>query len=241
MLKEAIQYIVNLSAPHIQEIDRETYSDKVLHRVSHNPKADPIRLNTLTSLIDYIRSGVDQFGEKTIIHVQSPTRVQMYSALDYDRERETLAEVNALIPAFTFDQFMDHEKFCIALQSKCVDTMDRALLLKFAGTVEAGSVAEYGDDGISQKATVKTGITTKTEAIVPSPAVLAPYRTFTEIEQPASSFIFRMKQDKYDGIQCAIFEADGGAWKNVAVECIKMYLWTALADMIEGGSFVIIS
>ena len=32
-----------------------------------------------------------------------------------------------------------------------------------------------------------------------------------------------MKEDKYDGVQCALFEADGGAWKLKAMENIKEY------------------
>lgn len=42
--------------------------------------------------------------------------------------------------------------------------------------------------------------------------------------QPESQFVFRMKEDKYDGVQCALFEADGGAWRLVAMENIKEYL-----------------
>ena len=141
---------------------------------------------------------------------------------------------------FNFNNFIDHETFCINLQSKFIDDerTDRALLLKFAGTVEAGSVSEYGDDGISQKATIKTGIASKDEALVPSPAFLRPFRTFIEVEQPCSSFIFRMKQDKYNGIQCALFEADGGAWKIYAMDSIKAYLVKELEGM---DNFVIIS
>ena len=41
--------------------------------------------------------------------------------------------------------------------------------------------------------------------------------------QPESQFVFRMKEDKYDGVQCALFEADGGAWKLKAMENIKEY------------------
>ena len=240
MIKNALQYIINLSAPTIHEIHGETYSDKALHRITHNPKADSLKLNTLSSLIEYIKSGVDGVGEETrmIIHIQSPTRVVVCSSLDNDREREYLCEVNAPIPSFNFGTFIDHETFCINLQSKFIDTLDRALLLKFAGTVESGSVAEYGDDGVTQKATVKTGIASKEEALVPSPAELMPFRTFVEVEQPVSSFIFRMKQDKYNGIQCALFEADGGAWKNSAMIAIKKYLADELSEF---KNFVIIS
>jgi len=175
-----------------------------------------------------------------IIHVQSPTKVQMYSELDYERKREYMVEVNASVPEFRFNQFTDHEPFCINLQSKFIDAAetDRALLLKFAGTVESGTVAEYGDDGVTQKATVKTGIASKGEAIVPNPVLLQPYRTFVEVDQPYSQFIFRMKQDKYDGIQCALFEADGGAWKISAMAAIKAYLEEQL-EGIEG--FIVIS
>ena len=239
MLKSFIQYIVGMAEPHIQSIDGETYSDKQLHRIQHIPYANSIGMNTLSSLIDYIKSGIDMFGGKMIIHVQSPTRVAMYSALDVERNRENIVEVNAQIPEFRFNQFTDHESFCIGVQSKFVDDphTDRALLLKFAGTVEAGSVAEYGDDGISQKATVKTGIASKGDAIIPSPIKLKPFRTFVEVDQPVSDFVFRMKDDRC-GVQCALFEADGGAWKIGATEAIKAYL----VKELEGfDNFVIIS
>ncbi len=240
MLKEAIKYITELATPSIHNIDGQTYSDKDLNRISYIPRARSIEMNTLSSLIDYIKSGVDVFANEMIIHVQSPTRVALYSSLDVERVREYVVEVNANVPDFNFGRFDNHESFCIGVQSKFIDDpqTDKALLLKFAGTVEAGSVAEYGDDGVSQKATVKTGIASKGEAIIPSPAILKPFRTFVEVEQPISSFVFRMKDDRCGGIQCALFEADGGAWRIEAMESIKAYLADALKDYTN---FVIIS
>lgn len=222
MIKEALQYIVNLSKPEITMVDGIPYCDKDLDRISFNPKADRILFTTLSSLVEYLKSFRDEMDDKMIVHVTSPTKVRVYSGLDYERKRECIAEVEALLPTFRFDTYIDHESFCIGLQSKFVDTTDRALLLRFAGTVESGSVAEYGDDGITQKATVKTGIASKSDAIVPNPVVLAPFRTFIEVKQPASSFIFRMKGDS--SISCALFEADGGAWKLEAMDAVKNYL-----------------
>ena len=240
MLKSFIQYIVGMSAPIVQEINGETYSDKQLFRISHIPYAREITMNTLSSLIEYIKSGVDTFGGKMIIHVQSPTQVSMYSALDVERKREDIVEVRANVPEFSFNRFDNHESFVIGVQSKFVDDpdTDKALLLKFAGTVEAGTVAEYGDDGVSQKATVKTGIASKGDAIIPSPARLKPFRTFVEVDQPISSFIFRMKDDRCGGVQCALYEADGGAWKISAMEAIKAYLVRELEGF---DNFIIIS
>ena len=241
MIKEALQYLVELGKAEEHIINGDTYSDKPLHRIDmYIPKANAIEMHTLTSLIDYIKSGVDEMANKMIVEVASPTKVNLYSQLDYNRDREKLVSVSARVPEFSFNNFMDQEKFCINLQSKFIDDpqTDRSLILKFAGTVEAGTVAEYGDDGITQKATVKTGIASKGDAIVPNPVKLRPYRTFLEVEQPISEFIFRMKQDKYDGINCAIFEADGGAWQIAATKAIKEYLQFELADMPQ---FTVIS
>ena len=223
MIKKAIEYIVGLRAPEVREIDGQTYSDKELYRVNHNPKADAIELNTLSSLVDYIESDYDEHG-KLFVHVVSPTMVKVYSALDNDRCRENAVNVIALVPGFNFNNYMGHEEFCINLQSKFINSPERALLLKFAGTVEAGTIAEYGDDGVTQKATVKTGITSKQEALVPSPIALQAYRTFIEVEQPTTEYIFRMRQGMNGGVQCALFEADGGAWKIDAMKAIKEFL-----------------
>lgn len=145
---------------------------------------------------------------------------------------------SARVPGFEFDRFVEHEKFCINLQSKFIPSDDRELILKFAGTVEAGSVSEYGDDGVTQKATIKTGLASKGDAIVPNPVCLRPYRTFLEVEQPESAFVFRMKQDSYGSVMCAIFEADGGAWKMDATQAIKEYLQRELDGMPQ---FTVIS
>lgn len=242
MIRKALEYIVGLSEAKVQEIGGEIYSDKPLHRIDdYFPKAAKFEMSTLSSLVDYIKAEVDEMEEKMIVQVVSPEEVVLFSQLDANREREYLVKVKAQIPSFMFDRFIDHETFCINVQSKFLNDpeTDKALLLKFAGTVENGSVAEYGDDGVTQKATVKTGIASKNDAIVPNPVKLRPYRTFVEVEQPVSEFIFRMKQDKnYGGVQCAIFEADGGAWKNAAMKNIKSYLEYELADR---NQFIVIA
>lgn len=231
MIKEALQYIVGLKEPVIKEINGQTYSDKDLERISYIPYAKALPMSTLTSLVEYIKSNTDKLPEKLLVHVVSPTQVFLSGNLNGERRREYIAEVNANLPEFRFGSFTDSEEFCIALQSKFLDNEDRALVLKFAGTVEVGTVQEYGDDGVSQKAAVKTSIASKTEAIVPNPVTLAPYRTFHEVKQPESKFIFRMRSEL--GVQCALFEADGGAWKAVAMENIKAYLKESLKDYTD--------
>lgn len=245
MIKKALEYLVGLGEAHIREIKLpdgtvQTYSDKPLNRLSKNiPIADSIRMGTLSSLVDYIKAHIDSMADKMIIQIASPGEVLLFSQLNENREREYLVKAEAQIPDFRYGSFIEHEEFCINVQSKFVSDpeTDKDLLLKFAGTVENGTVAEYGDDGITQKATVRQGIASKKEAIIPNPVKLRPYRTFIEVEQPASEFIFRMKDS--NGICCALFGADGGAWKNVAMKNIKNYLEHELEGFKE--QFTVIS
>ena len=249
MIRKALEYLVSLGEAHVREVKLpdgavQAYSDKPLTRLSkHIPMAEPIEMNTLTSLVDYIRAGVDTMAEKMVIHVVSPEEVQLFSMLNEERDRECMVKARAQVPSFRYESFMGHEEFCISVQSKFIDDpddpeTDKALLLRFAGTVENGSVAEYGDDGVTQKATVRQGIASKADAIVPNPVRLRPFRTFVEVEQPCSSFIFRMKES-HGVVSCALFEADGGAWKNAAMRGIKEYLERELAD--SRGQFTVIS
>lgn len=238
MIREALEYIVGLNAPGIEEIGGEVYSDKCLTRIDHNPKADALHMGTLTGLVEYIKAGIDEMQDRMIIQVVHPLEVRLVSCLDYDRIREELVRVEGSVPDFVYGQYMDHESFLVALQAKFIQNNDRDLLLRFAGTVENGTVASYGDDGVSQKATIKKGIASKEDCLVPNPVSLRPFRTFMEVEQPESQFIFRMKDDDRGGVRCAIFEADGGAWRNSAMGNIKDYLTHELEGLRQ---FTVIS
>ena len=69
MLKEALKYIIDLSKPTIETINGQTYSDKALHRINHNPKATAIKLNTLSSLIEYLDKGNDVCELPMFVHI----------------------------------------------------------------------------------------------------------------------------------------------------------------------------
>lgn len=224
MIKEAIDRILQLGAPNIEEINDRCYTDKPLQRIDDELTATPFVVHTLTGLVDYIKTMPDMnTGVKYMIRVSDPTHVELISELNGDRKREQLVNVVMEPPLFPFGKFINSEEFIINVQSKFVDDADRALVLKFAGNVKCGTVSEYGDDGVGQKATIKRGVASLQQVEVPNPCTLRPYRTFTEVKQPASSFIFRVK-DYDDSVAFGLFEADGGAWKNAAMDNIAAYL-----------------
>lgn len=118
------------------------------------------------------------------------------------------------------------EEFNIMLQSMFIDDADRNLVLDFASHLKIEKGAEVQDNGISQMATVRDGVASLAQAKTPNPVTLRPYRTFNEVEQPASQFIFRINKLA----NLALFEADGGKWKLEAVESIANYLKNELAS-----------
>lgn len=135
MIEKALKYVVGLKAPFLQEINGKIYSDKDMYMVEHERYANYITLSTLSSLVEYIKSGVDTMKGNMIVHVESPTSVKVFSQLDNDRLREEVVRVSARLPRISVNEYAERENFNIALQSKFVGNEDRDLLLKFVGTV----------------------------------------------------------------------------------------------------------
>lgn len=112
----------------------------------------------------------------------------------------------------------------IGLQSRFVSTPDLVETLKLASNLTASTVAQAEDDGISQRTAVKQGVFLKDNVTVKARVKLKPYRTFREVDQPASEFIFRLRSRDGAVPECALFEADGGQWKLDAVLTIQTWL-----------------
>ena len=237
MLREALSYIVGLgnNAEKVQvlEICGETYANKHLERYGAPKRANAIEASSLSSMVDYITECADEFpeGRKMVIWIVNPETVHLMSTLDREREREHLFTSKAEISQYRFDYWYDQERFMIEIQSNFVQSADRDILVKFAGNVEQKNNATYSDDGKTQVATMSTGVASKSDVIVPNPVYLAPYRTFQEIEQPFSNFVFRMGDKVVPAF--SLIEAEGGLWKNEAVNRIKEYFRKVLEGMPE--------
>lgn len=113
---------------------------------------------------------------------------------------------------------------------------DRDTLLEFIGKYKESNDTIANDDGITQGATIKVGAGTVQDVKVPNPVKLMPFRTFTEVAQPESEFIFRMST----GMQGALFEADGGKWRLDAFTNIKDYFEKQLGKYISAGIVVVL-
>ena len=244
-IKQAIEFIANLAVkaehPEVVKIAGKEYCTKSLTRYDKPPMAEPIKATTLTSLVDYIKESRHELRERMIIQVVSATEVRLYSGLLPERDRETLFEVNALLPHFEYGREYEQEAFLVSMQACFAPNDDRAAVTILASNIVNTQQATYCDDGISQQAVNKTGITTKDTALVPNPVKLIPYRTFLEVDQPASEFVFRIREGHGGAPLFKLVAADGGLWKSQAVDNVKHFLVEALADIPDREQITIIA
>ncbi|WP_144940163.1 hypothetical protein [Paenibacillus sp. 32O-W] len=235
MIKEALQYIVEAFSVETHFIDGQTYSNQRLHLIPE-PTPTTLVVHNLSGLVDYIKGNYDKLAN-VLIQVESPTEVNVFSSYNGNMDRNRYLQARALLPSIPFERFLDVEEFNILLQSCFVPNDDRAALLQVVGNVKEENVATIGDDGVSQQVTAKAGVATVAPVKVPNPVFLKPYRTFVDIAQPESQFVFRMQK----GPVAALFEADGGAWKLDAIHSIRDHLAKELEDQVKSKQVTIIA
>ena len=181
---------------------------------------------TLNGLIDYIKEDVEgvlpsKYEERLILHVVDYRTVRLLShPSENQRERHVIAECVATLPSIQFGSYIDTERFITMLLSNFIDTEARESLFKVLKSMTKEQNCNTADDGVSQVVTVRQGITTAANVTFKNPVPLKPIRTFTEVEQPESNFTLRINEEAC----AALYEADGGAWKNEAVANIRDYL-----------------
>ena len=212
------------------ERDGLLFTNKTLRPVFHDPRVEPIQLHSLTGLVDFLKADIDKLSkEKLLLHVVSPGLVNMIdNARGPIMARDIWAQASIDPNAFKFNQKYDAESFHIALQALFVDNEDRKKVLQIVGTIKSEAAVTSLDDGVQQKVETKRGLVLGTGSeTIPNPVELEPWRTFREVAQPSSFFVFRA----HDGPAFALYEADGAAWKLEAMQSIKAWLAEQLPDI----------
>lgn len=249
LTKDALEYAVRLAVEKevIYQEQGKTYYDSAkatLKELDGIKYAEPLTVRTLTSLVSFLKEKFDnetdvdgsKIFKPLLVQIQSPTQVKVLSQLDADRKRECLIQAEAQLNQFNYGRFMDSEKFIINILSLFIRDDNSEMVREYASAIRIEGGSDLTDNGVSQTATVKTGAATVEKVKIPSPVELRPYRTFLEIDQPTSPFVFRI--DKLG--DCALFEADGGMWRHVAVESLVEYLSQELQEEISEGYLSII-
>lgn len=161
----------------------------------------PVRysVDTLEALVKLIRTeGVAQ-ASLLYVRVDSARRVVVdstYTGRDYAQySRLPLYEAVSDVPSISVNQYMSQEHAVIELQSLYAVTDDRDYLLALLSRIDVNQGVSSVDNGISQEVSVKTGAVLKEQQTVQPIVHLQPYRTFLEVEQPASDFLLRLDKE----------------------------------------------
>ncbi|CAG36754.1 hypothetical protein [Desulfotalea psychrophila] len=218
-----IEKIEEMSKPNFREESGVVLSNKRLHRLAR-PLAMGLEVHSLQAIADYANNLTEE-GVAFVVNVLSPSKVVLLSGLDPDhRDRETFLESSCAYDPFVFGRYYDVEEFIVSLQAQFVQDEVIGAILKMVGNMVTRSDVGLYDDGVTQIAEVKTGLANVEKVALPNPVSIAPYRTFPELEQPCSNFVLRLTKDH----SCALFEADGGAWKIEAIEKIADFFRTSI-------------
>jgi hypothetical protein len=235
--KEALQYVVELRPPTIHtDSQKRDYTDKPLHAVME-PAPGHIEVSTLSGLKDLLHLKIENMDwAKVLVLVESHEKVSVVSQTsDLWGRRQTFATAELVeLPAFRFGQFLDHESFLIGVMAHFTNTADRDYLQQISSHIAMEKVRTAVDDGVSQEVTLKSGASMKANATIRNRVALAPFRTFREIDQPVSEFLFRLRGgDEKNPPTLALFEADGGKWQIDAMESIGRYLRTVVPQEVQ--------
>lgn len=221
MIKDALEYLLSLKRPETVEVAGRSFSTNRLTPIEE-PVVAALAVDTLTGLLDYLAANKDALDLETLtLHVVDPLTVRIIGPVFGPfRQREVLLVAKCEPAPFPFGRSIDLENFIIGLQANFVPCQTSQSILELISCITSEVGLTVADDGVTQEATVKKGMALKERRTIPNPVILSPFRTFREVEQVSSAFVFRVK----DGPACALHEADGGAWKLEAMMRVKDYL-----------------
>lgn len=244
-LAGAIDVIANLSlrAQKIERLEKDgreylisrdcngapRYQELAASDDTHYPEC--MYVNTLNAFINYILSGINngEIKDKLYINVLSPTKVVAETPVnEYGKRKKIVSAERYNLRSFIFGQYNSFEEFVVSLQSHFIASDERGQLLASLKSMTQSNEVHTEDNGVSQTVVAKSGAALGSVQVSPI-WDLRPYRTFTEITQPNSLFLLRLRQQG-DGAAFALYETDGGAWAITAMELIKEYLRQAFAD-----------
>jgi len=260
MIKEALEYIGKLSKPvkieipdsvisgnigEIQIVRNFLLNTQTGNYVEVNPlKYTPLILSTLTGLSDILKIEEEINGvikkESSIICIADYDDIvvfsKFYNTKDLSRELFISVKAKKNENEFQFGQYLDIEKFRIAIATFFAKSTDKDILLDSISRVESGNIVISEDDGFSQQVSAKSGIARKATVTLPKYISLAPFRSFPEISPVEEDFLFRIRKGRSDDsvIECSLHRTGSIQWKSEISKQIKKWL----SEKLKGWSIV---
>lgn len=235
MLAKMIDKIVSLKKTEVFEFGGEHYTDREVYRVPpHVDRPKGLTVTGLDSVCKLIRTEMGRVGTTVLVHVSSPTQVDVFTTYLNDYSRHGMYTARSDVPEFR-EGWRTPEKSIIELRSLFIPNEGTEYLLNLLSRVSFQQEVVTADNGVTQQVEARQGAALKSLVAVKPRVDLIPFRTFLEVPQPESTFLLRV--DSSNGV--GLFEADGGVWKLEAKKNIAAYFEKELSDCIKDGLVVV--
>lgn len=238
MIREALEFLYRQAADRAAELEpyyqledgRQFFTDG--DKPITPPRAPFLAFSTLDGLARYLEDGLEEHVHGRLLRVASPRRVELLS-LEYgpDRTRDLIAVAEPITgDKFPFGRYLDPEDFMIKALSMFERTDDLDQILLLLGNLQGEAVRSSSDDGVTQIVTVKKGVKVQ-DVAVKNPVELRPFRTFPDVQQPASAYVFRLTGGEDEELpKVGLWEVDDAQWQVRSIEGIKLFFEGALQD-----------
>ncbi len=229
---ELIKFIQDNAKPSFVEVEGVTYQQGTnnqlcpIEKILEDSQVTKSSINvfSLESVLKYVVYNPDKLSiSDLIIQISSYKQVLVLSELKNFGNRNIFLKADFLEPDKKLNTFVDMENFLININSTFQDTQELREFIQVVSSVRDFSESKLADDGISQVASTKAGIDLVSEKKLPKLVNLTPITTFLEVEQPKRPFLFRIKKGSNNDILFALYECDGGAYKNECLENIRNF------------------
>lgn len=220
--------------PAIEEINGVEYEKTARgYSLLQNTHTKYIEVNSLDGLVGMIDAYLNETKDTDIkapfiVNIDF-NNIQVMSALGNDKIRNYLIEANPMIPNLEMGHRLTVEELIILLSTSYVPTENTTKFINSLSSLRVVEEVEFNDDGIGQTVVAKQGASMNKSFQVQPIVKLQPIRSYAEIEQVESKFLFRVNKD---GTVC-LRDADGGQWKYEVQKRIFDYLKEKLNDLIE--------
>ena len=219
------------------DIDENHFRSSNLTRIFDDPRPETIHTSSLSSIVSFLRGGIEGYSQADLfLHVIGPDMVCLlveYYGEEKKRDLVICATRGNDAAPFNFDKWYDTEEFIIGLSAYFETMPDQETILKVASSLVSEEKWANLNEGATMKLTASKGIVNTSEIPdkdIPGVAMLRPFRTFREVQQPVSAFVFRYKSEG-EAVKFRLFEADGGAWKHEAMVNIENFFKTQIPEL----------
>jgi hypothetical protein len=237
-----IAKLEEMARPQIHAVDGHEYVVSTSGNYSEiRPELDyPLTINlySLDALLQMVKTeAIKRYEPPIYIMANGHDKVECFLSPNNSLRGTRLVLYSVLIkdvPGWNTKDVLPFEEALIAVRTRFQQTPDTEYLLRLLSEISNKAKVTYSDNGIATSVVQQSGVALQQSIPIRPIVSLRPYRTFQEIEQPASEFHIRISEH---GIR--FIEADGGMWKLTARQTVAGYLCTNLVEEIEKGTVVV--